>query len=52
MLQAVLLLDLGHDRLDGRDLALVGSAGRDDDAVGLGLPLGGRRGAGQQLARG
>ena len=35
--------------LDRRHLALVGPAGRDDDAVGLGAALGGRGGAVEQL---
>ena len=50
-LQVVLRLDLRHDRGDRVHLAVRRSAGRNHDAIGLGLPLGGHAGAVQQFLR-
>ncbi len=44
-IQSVLLLDFGHDRLDGLDFAFVGGAAADNDAIGLALAFRGDSGA-------
>src|SRR5262245_48310895 len=48
-LEIVLLLDLRNDRRDGGHFALVRAAGRNDDAIGPCLPLGGDASAVQEL---
>ena len=50
-LQAVLVLDLGDDRLDRLDLAFVRAAGGNYDAVRLRLALGRGGGAASSFSR-